>query len=373
MCTQISIKTLQNDIITGRTNEFGQYYRNNVSFFPRNYDVPNFAIGKSTKLRKAKYAVIGCNIGELFGEAASGLEFLSDGFNEEGLSVGVLYYPNMATYEVVTKASEEMIDVLATPYLILSHCKTVAEAREYVEAHQGKFVVLAGADQPGHFLFIDRTGDAAVFEPDQKGRIEIKPSNGIMTNSPQYEWHLKNLGVYSNIQQFDTADSVLRNLDGSSAHSHGTCGAFGLPGDTSPTSRFVKANYLANASTKSNVVTAEDGVLRLLRIFNNFDIIPGMALKRIPTTADGETAASGEVPTTMVDNAVETDFENTVAAHTDHTIVKDLTNLKFYYKDWTNQSIRYVAFEDYDLDSSEVVTVKMVEDNALKAQRIVMK
>jgi len=74
MCTQISIKTLQNDIITGRTNEFGQYYRNNVSFFPRNYDVPNFAIGKSTKVRKAKYAVIGCNIGELFGDAASGLD-----------------------------------------------------------------------------------------------------------------------------------------------------------------------------------------------------------------------------------------------------------------------------------------------------------
>lgn len=219
-----------------------------------------------------------CNIGELFGDAASGLDFLSDGFNEAGLSVGVLYYPNMATYEVVTKTSEEMIDVLA------------------------------GADQPGHFLFIDKTGDAAVFEPDQKGRIEIKPSNGIMTNSPQYEWHLKNLGVYSNIQQFDTADSILRNLDGSSAHSHGTCGAFGLPGDTSPTSRFVKANYLANASTKSNVVTAEDGVLRLLRIFNNFDIIPGMALKRIPITANEETMASGEVPTTMVDNAVETDF-----------------------------------------------------------------
>ncbi|OOF30056.1 linear amide C-N hydrolase [Salinivibrio proteolyticus] len=372
MCTQISIKTLNDDIVTGRTNEFGQYYRNNISFFPRNYEVPNVAIGNCTNNYKSKYAVIGCNVGDLFGKEASCLSFLCDGMNEEGLSAGVLYYPKMAKYDVVDSATEKMIDILAAPYLILSQCKNVAEAREYVEYHQGKFVVLTGTEYPGHFLFIDREGDAAVFEPDQKGRIEIKASNGIMTNSPQYEWHLKNLGAYSNIQQFDTEDSVLRNLDGSSVLSHGTCGAFGLPGDTSPNSRFIKANYLASASTKSNVVTAEDGVLRLIRIFNNFDIIPGMALKRLPQKKNEE-EASGEVPNTAVDNAVETDFENTVSAHTDHTIVKDLTNIKLYYKDWANQSIRYVSFDDYNLDGSELLTIKMVEDQSLKAQKVIMK
>ncbi len=100
MCTSISITTKNGDIITGRTNEFGAYYRNNISFFPRNSEVKNAVLVKASKIQKSKYAMLGGNCGELFGDKKPPLDFVNDGMNEKGLSMSALYYPNKATYSL---------------------------------------------------------------------------------------------------------------------------------------------------------------------------------------------------------------------------------------------------------------------------------
>lgn len=373
MCTEISIVTKNGDVISGRTNEFGMYYNNNVSFFPRKSVTSNSVILPSTNESFSDYAIIGINCGELFGERLSSLKFLNDGINEKGLAVSLLYYPGYAEYNLVDDVKDNEIDLLSMVWQLLAKCASVVEVKAFVEEHQGQFVVPTMANQPGHFFVIDRSGSSIVLEPDNKGRLEIKKSNGVMTNSPSYEFHLTNLGQYANLQQFDTLEPMFDRVNDEPALSYGTAGGFGVPGDTSPASRFIKACYYAKTSDKNTVVTPEDGVLRLIRILNNFDIIPGYSLKKLPTTIDND-QPKGEVPTSLnSDNIVHSDFDNTVSAHTDHTIVKDLTNLKFYYKDWSNQSIRYVAMDDYDLDSTEIVTINMVGDDSIKAQRIIMK
>ena len=42
MCTNITIKTIDNHWVTGRTNEFAALYKSSVNFVPRNHKHQNF-------------------------------------------------------------------------------------------------------------------------------------------------------------------------------------------------------------------------------------------------------------------------------------------------------------------------------------------
>ncbi len=369
MCTAITMKANNGDVVMGRTQEFGNYYLNDALVIPRNYKFTNSILFNGTKEFTTKYTVFGENVGEIV-PGVKFNELLADGFNEKGLSYSLLYYPGVATYKFVEAIEEDQIDITMCGLIFTGSFENIDEVRAFIEEKNetDAFVMHQAMTEPVHFMIVDRSGRSIVIEPDVPGKLIVKEANGIMTNAPQYEWHVANLKANTNIQQFDTNHSILKDANGESYTSHGTSGAFGLPGDTSPGSRFIRANYLRDTTTRKNLHTADETVLRLLRIFNLFDITPGMALKVLPESGE----ASGEVPTEISDLAVETDFEKTVAGHTDHVLVKDLTNLKMYYKDWSNQSIRLIDFSEY-VDTTEVKTIKMVEDGASLFQKVELK
>lgn len=364
MCTTITLKTKDGSMIHGRTDEFGMYYRNDLFMFPRNYEFGNNIQGKTSRIIKSKYAIIGTNIGILFGENLSMPELVDDGMNEAGLSMSELYYPAFATYKIVEEVAEDEQDFVIFGRNVLAECKDVEEAIEYIEKNQGKFVVQS--DIPVHYLFADKSGNTVVIEPDQPGYVTIyRKNNGIMTNAPTYAYHLMNLNQYVNVQQIDGNNpSAIKGVDGKGIFAHGTAGGFGIPGDTSPASRFIKASYLRDTTTKKDLITADDGVLRMIRIMNNFDIIPGMSLKRVGA-GQGE---GGQGP-----NANPVDFDNVSSGHTDHTDIKDLTNGRYFYTTQDNQAPRYVEFNDYDLDNSSLVRLTMEHDDSIKFQKTKMK
>lgn len=365
MCTTITLKTNDGSMIHGRTDEFGMYYRNDIILFPRNYEFGNtMANAAGSNKILTKYAIIGTNIGTLFGEKLSIPELLDDGLNEEGLSMSELYYPGFANYKIVEKVQEDEIDFTILGRNVLAECKNIEEVIAYVEKYQGKFV--AQANIPVHFMFADKSGKTLVVEPDVPGNATVYvKNNGIMTNAPKYEFHLLNLNQYVNLQQIDgNVDSAIKGVDGNNLFAHGTAGAFGLPGDTSPASRFVKASYLRDTTTKKDLNTADEGVLRMIRILNNFDIVPGMSLKRI-------NAGLGEGG--VGENANPVDYEGVSSGHTDHTDIKDLTNGRYFYTTQDNQAPRYVEFSDYDLDAKDIVRITMEKDDSINFQKIIMK
>ncbi len=361
MCTLISLKANNGDVVTGRTEEFANYYYNDIVTLPRNYKYTNSMIFGGTKQYQSKYAVVGQNIGD----AMPGInlkELIGDGMNEKGLSLSFQYYPGCNKYKHVSEFTEEQMDYAMMAIHILGNYATISEVIEFIEAGNEKemFVTHELMTIPEHFMVIDRSGRSIVCEPDEPGKIIIKEGIGIMTNSPDYAWHIGNLRANLGINQFEQKDPVFKGVDGNKLTPFGISGAYGLPGDTSPGSRFIRAAYLRETTTKSTLHTAEETVLRLWKIFNLFEIVPGMAVKEVP---------SG---TNLPELAVETDFENTICAHNDHVVIKDLTNLKFYYRDWTNQSIRYIDLNEY-LEDTEVKSIKIAEDNAMKYQKITLK
>ncbi len=364
MCTTVSFKTQDGSVIHGRTDEFGIYYKNDLILFPRNFDFYNTMKGIGSNKLTSKYAFFGTNIGKLFGEAMSSDEIVDDGLNEKGLSMSIHYYPGQAKYKKVSEVKENEIDFFAIARNVLATCQTVNEAREFISSYQSNIV--AQAEVPGHVFFIDKSGDSIVIEPDEPGFVTVyDKTNGVMTNSPSYQYHLFNLQQYVNVQQIDgNVSSAIKGVDGEDLHAHGTSGAFGIPGDTSPASRFIKASYLKDTTTKKDLITADDGVLRMFRILNNFDIVPGMSLKRVG-------AGVGEGGVSPLANPV--DFENVSSGHTDHSEVKDLENGRFYYNTYNNQTPRYVDFKDYDLDGQEVVKTQMCEDGVEKYKKVILK
>lgn len=366
MCTSITFKTNNGSIIHGRTDEFGIYYYNDIALYGRTYQLNNNITGPNKKEIPGKYAYIGTNIGAVFGDDKNFPDLLNDGLNEVGLSMSALFYPVQANYNFVDDVAEDEIEFAALGKLLLATCKTIAEVLETVEKYQGKIVARKDVPMPGHYFLIDKEGTTVVLEPDNPGYLTVyDKTNGVMTNSPNYSYHLLNLQSYANIGQIDGyRRSSLKDVNGDTIVAHGTAGAFGLPGDTSPNSRFIKASYLRDSTTRKDLITAEDGVLRMFRILNNFDIAPGMSLKQVG-------AGIGEGGISKYSNPV--DYDNVTSGNTDHTEVKDLKNGVYYYKTENNQSIRYVQFKDYDLDTVVYKKVKMSEDESLKYQHIILK
>ena len=94
-CTGISLKAGDGAAIRGRTLEFGFPMQSKVIVVPAGQDMSGtLPDGSKGLIYKSRYAIVGAN--------ALGLPVILDGINDQGLSVGLFYFPNYAKYTDVT-------------------------------------------------------------------------------------------------------------------------------------------------------------------------------------------------------------------------------------------------------------------------------
>jgi choloylglycine hydrolase len=329
-CTGISLKAGDGAAIRGRTLEFGFPMQSKVLVVPAgkqfNGTLPDGGKGLAYTSR---YAFIGAN--------ALNLPVILDGLNDQGLSVGLFYFPGYASYTPVT--DENKSRALA-PYefgaWVLASFATVDEVRESV-----KQIVLVPTPAPGlgspqgmvpgtHFFIQDRSGKSLVVEP-VDGTLKVHDAPlGVMTNAPTYDWHMTNLANYLNLSPKDI-DQIKLGDTTIAAFGSGA-GMLWLPGDFTPPSRFVRAVMFSQAATPNQ--TAQDAVLSAFHILNQFDIPKGSVVN----------AAVGE-PAPEI---------------TEWTSVADLKNLRWYFRTHQDQSIRMVDLnEAVAAAKGEIVTIDM--------------
>jgi choloylglycine hydrolase len=330
MCTTLIIETARKTketgppvaVVSGRTMEFGFDLDSKVRVVPRGTKVTptlpdgNHVTGtKPGKPYKTEHGMIGTD--------ALGMDTIVDGINEHGLYFSALYFPGSAEYGEVS--NEDGKTYLAPHDLgiwLLGTCRTVAEVETAIKnVVLVKTVVEAlGGPPPVHFIVRDPTGRAMVIEP-IGGALKTHENkvSGVMTNSPSFDWHVQNLVNYRALQPENVASVVLGGGHELPLFGQGS-GMFGLPGDSTPPSRFVRA--VAFAQTAVPTYTAHDTVLQMFHIMNNFDIPVGS----ITETHPGE---NGKPPVVHRD-------------YTSWTVVADLTNRKYYFRTYDDQSIRVV-------------------------------
>ena len=329
-CTGISLKAGDGAAIRGRTLEFGFPMQSKVIVIPAGKDFAGtLPDGGKGLVYKSKYAIVGAN--------ALGLPVLLDGINDQGLSVGLFYFPGYAKYTDVTpENASHALAGYEFGIWALANFATVDEVREAV-----KSLVLVPTPAPGlgspqgavpgaHFFLQDKSGKSLVVEP-VDGTLKVYDAPlGVMTNAPTYDWHMTNLANYINLSVKDVESAkvgpVTINAFGAGA------GLAGLPGDFTPPSRFVRAVIFSQSAAPN--ATADDAVLSAFHILNQFDIPKGSLLN----SAGGETL-----------NEI-----------TEWTSVADLKNLRWYFRTFEDQSIHMVDLKQaVKAAKGEMATIEM--------------
>jgi choloylglycine hydrolase len=329
-CTGISLKAQDGAAIRGRTLEFGFPMQSNVIVIPTGKEMagtlPDGGKGLSYT---TKYGIVGAN--------ALNLQVILDGINDQGLSVGLFYFPNYAKYAEVTPGNaSKAIAPHEFGIWVLGNFASVDEVKEGV-----KNIVVVPTPAPGlgspqgivagaHFFIQDKTGKSIAVEP-VDGTLKVHDAPlGIMTNAPTYDWHMTNLKNYLNLTVKDIDQATIGPVT-LEAFGSGT-GLYGMPGDFTPPSRLVRAAIYSQFATPN--ATAQDAVLSAFHILNQFDIPKGS----VRNSAIG----------------------GTIDEITEWTSVADLKNLRWYFRTFENQSIRMVDLrEAIDAANGAVRTIKM--------------
>lgn len=240
MCTSIVYENKDNHFFLARTMDFSFPIGGTPIFIPRAY---SFYETNSLKQFKAQYGFVGS------GRKVEDYLF-ADGVNEEGLGVASLYFSDDASYSKLDSDNSHYLaphDVVAW---ILSSFKTVDEVREEIK----KQIIIAekcaviGEVLPLHWIVSDKKGETIVIEPTKFGlKIYDNPVK-VMTNSPDFSWHLTNLNQYNHLSNTAAKTSSYHQFlaKGNGAGS----GALGLPGDYTSISRFVRTAFISESIEK---------------------------------------------------------------------------------------------------------------------------
>lgn len=301
MCTAMMIQNKQGDVFFGRTMDFSYPLNPHVYVVPSNYEWLNTP---GTFRLRNRYSYIGT------GQDISPIIF-ADGVNEKGFAAAVLYFPGFAWYYDTPRlegAQQVSIAAIELVNFLLGMCSSVQDAVSFLPHVRitGSKDPVTNSIAPLHWITADQTGACLTIEQTVKGLQMFKNPIGVLSNSPNFEWHMTNLRNYMNLspKQQESAqwDSVSLSPMGQGA------GTFGLPGDYTPPSRFIRTAF-----QKSHAAISDEPAEAVTDCFH---ILESVTIpKGIVTTSRG------------------------TQDYTQYTAVMNLTAQDYYAKSYNNSQI----------------------------------
>lgn len=237
MCTAVTYQT--NHSYFGRTLDLEYSYNETVTITPRNFP---FGFRKKGCMEQ-HYAIIG------MATVVDDYPLYYEAANEHGLGMAGLNFSGNAYYFPVDEEKDNIAPFEFIPW-ILSQCKNVGEAKILLEK-----INLCNINfseefplSPLHWIIAD--GECAITVESVAEGLKIYDNPvGVLTNNPTFDYHMMHLSDYMNLTH-----QVPENRFGKielKPYSRGM-GAFGLPGDLSSASRFVRASFVKLNSISGN-------------------------------------------------------------------------------------------------------------------------
>lgn len=321
MCTALNFKT--KDVYFGRNLDLEYRFNESVVITPRNYE---FRLKNKTVFR-TKHAIIG------MATVAENYPLYAEAANEKGLAMAGLYFPKNAHF-----FPEEAEKLNLTPYELIPYFlgsfTTVAEIRDSLSDLNITDIPFA-ANLPVtdlHWIVSDKT-DCIVLEQMQDGLKIYENPIGVLTNNPPFPYHTANLCNYGNLtpryeeSRFSNALSLPQYGQG--------LGAFGLPGDASPASRFVRATF-----NKWNSACDEDEESSVTQFFHILDSVA------------------------MVQGATVTrEGKNDI---TTYSCCINLNNGIYYYKTYTNNQITAIQMTENEAEKETLSVYPLIEKQQIR-------
>lgn len=327
-CTGGALVAEDGGVAVGRTLEFGKALDSVLAVWPAGSEFTGQTpSGKNGLSWTSKYGFVGPT-------AATNHDMLLDGTNDQGLNVGLFYFPGYAQYPEATpeNMAKGMAPAQVTAW-ILGNFATVAEVKQNIGRIAMLPVVLdlIGIVPDLHIKVQGPSGEAIVIEP-RGGQLLVHENPvRVLTNAPEFPWMLTNLNNYLDMSAAYPANKKIGDLELSPFGMGG--GSLGLPGDFSPPSRFVRmAFYLQNALPQA---TTGEAVGTMFHFLNNFDIPPGAAMPPAGT--------SEKYPD-----------------YTSWTVVSDLAKKHYHFKTYGNPNVRVIDLaQALQAAGDKMVTVEM--------------
>lgn len=331
-CTTFRVQSKDGAWVVGRSMELALDLESNVMLVPRQFQLTAMLPGMKPGMTwTTKYGFLGIN--------TFNLNVATDGMNEAGLSAHALYIPGFYEYQAFPQDGKNVIANTDLVNWILSQFETVDEVREALSK-----ITVFGLDvpkigtQPLHWAIRDAKGGSIVIEY-VKGQLTIHDNPiSVLTNSPNFDWHMTNLRNHINLTNINIDDlklgaTTLKPIGQGS-------GLLGLPGDYTPPSRFLRTTALSFAATPP--ATAKGAANLAFHILNAVDIPIGAVAEKVT----GKNGAK----------------DNIIYEQTQWATVYDLNNKVAYFRTYGNMNIRQIDLSKVDFKSKTMQYVPMSRD-----------
>ncbi len=323
MCTATVYRT--DDFYFGRNLDLGGWQGEKVVITPRNYPFRFRHEGECLN----HDAIIG------MGVIMNGVPLYFDAANESGLAIAGLNFPGNAHFNPPIDGKRNIASFELIPW-ILSQAKTVDQAECLLSDANITDEDFMDGVKPAtlHWMISDRKRSITL-EQTEKGLYVYDNPPEVLTNNPEFPLQLFNLNNYRNLSPGDKPNTFSDKLS-MDIYCKGL-GAFGLPGDLSSMSRFVRCAF-----TKLNSVSESSegsSVSQFFHILGSVDQQRGTVI-----FGDGE-------------------YEITVYAS-----CINCTEGIYYYRTYDNPRINAVSMHNENLDSSELISYELMRDADIRYQ-----
>ena len=315
MCTAISFQP--KDHYFGRNLDLERSYGEQIIITPRNFPL----IFRSGFKLHSHNAIIGIGITDhnypLYFEAV----------NEKGLCLAELNFPENANYLPYSNGKANIAPFELIPFL-LGKCDNLQEAE--ILLHEMNLWDISFSEalpqSPLHWLLCDQTKSLTV-EPTATGLKIYENPFGVLTNNPPFPYHIHNLTNYMPLTHRPPTNNQPITF---SPYSLGL-GSFGLPGDMSSGSRFVKAAF-----TKMHSLCDEDEASCVSQFFHILSSV---------TQPKGLTQ-----------------LENGEYEYTQYSSCCNASKGLYYYTTYLNSSIISVDMHLENLNSNTLVSYPLIKN-----------
>lgn len=321
MCTAFTLYS--KEFYFGRNFDWEYSFGEEIVVTPRNYCF-KFSDGL---VSDEHYSIIGTAL------VKDDYPLYFDGMNEKGLVAAGLNFPGNAVYNKPEYDKTNITSYEFIPY-ILTRFSTVSDVVAFLREVNITGTAFSESLKPSplHWIIADKYRCFTI-EPVSEGLRIYENPLGVLTNNPVFPYHMHNVANYMKLSP-DSCVSKAAESRGIEPYSLGL-GAYGLPGDWSSASRFVRAFF-----EKTNITCGDTDEETISEVFHILD--------------------SCLVPRGCVH------LDNGNNQYTRYSAC--FNNGIYYYTTYENRQINAVDMKAFDLDTISLIRLPFVKKQNMFCQ-----
>lgn len=267
-CSSLAIMDAKGDLYHGRTMELEFDLPSWMTYYPKGTFFQKIGpSGEKSVSYTSKYDVLAITT-DVYNDGNS--HNVVQGLNSGGLSFSLNMVQSIQIDKLPESEYAKSIPITAIGEWALSNFATVAEVKEAVENNLfwlPRIPLFDNVEAPAHFAFYDKQGGSIVVEAANGKFVVYDNPTRVLTNSPDFPWHLTNLNNYTQLNNLDQSVSRLGNMDVMQPDSGIATSA--LPSSDTAVGRFIRGVYYVTYAKKAE--NSVEAMNTLSHIMNRFD------------------------------------------------------------------------------------------------------